>query len=253
MAPAGVFFDLFGTLMVAEDLSRAWAHWLELLAEACARAGLELAPGQLAARCRGFFDRPEPVDAGGGLTVYERRLRRLLDELRLDPQPAKVREIATATVTAWRSHFVVDPDAGGVLASLSARVPLVLVSNFDHPPAAREALHDAGLASYFTEVVISGEVGCKKPDPEIFRGPLERLRLAPDEVVHVGDADEDLRGARAAGLHPVLVRRPRGSTELEAAGFGGGSSPCDVEGVRIVTGLGELRQVLVSPFQHRRS
>ena len=51
-------------------------------------------------------------------------------------------------------------------------------------------------------VVTSAEAGARKPDPAIFDAvgrPIER---------HVGDSEhEDVAGARAAGIEPVLIRR----------------------------------------------
>jgi len=36
-------------------------------------------------------------------------------------------------------------------------------------------------------VVISSEVGVAKPGPEIFALACERLRVAPEEAMHIGD------------------------------------------------------------------
>src|SRR5262249_22018219 len=65
-----------------------------------------------------------------------------------------------------------------------------------------------GLARFFKSIVISGEVGVKKPDPGIFRIALEQTGLQADEVVYVGDTQEDVDGAKAAGIRPILIARP---------------------------------------------
>jgi FMN phosphatase YigB (HAD superfamily) len=53
---------------------------------------------------------------------------------------------------------------------------------------------------FFTAIVISGEVGIRKPDPRIFHLALQRTGLQPEEVVYVGDTEEDIAGA--LGMHP---------------------------------------------------
>jgi putative hydrolase of the HAD superfamily len=60
---------------------------------------------------------------------------------------------------------------------------------------------------YFDSVVISGEVGVKKPDPAIFNQALETTKLNPEEVVYVGDTDEDIAAAQAARMLPILIQR----------------------------------------------
>jgi putative hydrolase of the HAD superfamily len=48
----------------------------------------------------------------------------------------------------------------------------------------------------------------EKPDPAIFRAALQKLGVAPSEAIHVGDLPAvDFAGARAAGIHGILVDR----------------------------------------------
>ena len=49
-------------------------------------------------------------------------------------------------------------------------------------------------------------MGFLKPHPETYRVVCERLGIAPPECLYVGDGgDNELTGAAAAGLHPVLL------------------------------------------------
>jgi len=69
-------------------------------------------------------------------------------------------------------------------------------------------LESAGFRGLFETVVDSHVVGVEKPDPEIFRIALQRLEVAPEHAIYVGDLPAvDLAGARAAGLTPVLLDR----------------------------------------------
>ena len=58
----------------------------------------------------------------------------------------------------------------------------------------------------FDGVVISGEVGLYKPEPEIFHMGAERIGLAPEECVFVDDLKENCEGATAVGMTAVLHR-----------------------------------------------
>jgi len=59
------------------------------------------------------------------------------------------------------------------------------------------------------EVVVSPQTfGVGKPEPEIFLRTMELLGIPPERAIYVGDSyDNDVIGARAAGLTPVLIDR----------------------------------------------
>jgi epoxide hydrolase-like predicted phosphatase len=69
------------------------------------------------------------------------------------------------------------------------------------------------FAELFDGVVISGEVGLYKPQPEIFRLGAERVGLPPAECVFVDDLRENCEGAERVGMTAVLHRGPDASLE----------------------------------------
>ncbi len=86
----------------------------------------------------------------------------------------------------------------------AAGIRLGIVSNSEGKIA--ELLEHVGLAAAFEVVVDSGVEGVAKPDPEIFRRALARMRARPAESMYAGDVPSvDVGGARAAGLEAVLV------------------------------------------------
>ena len=64
------------------------------------------------------------------------------------------------------------------------------------------------LAELFDSVVISGEVGLHKPQPEIYELGAERLGVAPADCVFVDDLRENVAGAEAVGMTAILHRDP---------------------------------------------
>ncbi len=206
MAYRGIFFDLYGTLLVFGDMHAAWADWLSALHRCLADCGLRMERQRLAVHCDGFFSRPDPPPCAG-LSIFERRIRVLSAELGLELGPRQICRTAECCVQAWQSYVTLDPDALPVLRALQRTTTLALVSNYDHPPFARRLLSLLGLDRLFEAIVISGEVGIRKPDPAIFRLALDATRLDPGEVAYVGDTSDDMQGARAAGMHPILIYR----------------------------------------------
>jgi putative hydrolase of the HAD superfamily len=69
------------------------------------------------------------------------------------------------------------------------------------------------FSELFDDVVISGEVGLYKPQPEIFRLGAERVGLQPAECVFVDDLRENCEGAEAVGMTAVLHRGADASLE----------------------------------------
>ncbi len=99
------------------------------------------------------------------------------------------------------------PETKDILKFLKSRdLTLGIVSNFDS--RVYDLLTELEVLDYFDLIVISSQVGFAKPSPEIFQIALERGRLFPKEAIHVGDSlEEDLQGANAAGINPVLLDR----------------------------------------------
>ena len=231
----GVFFDLYGTLLCYGDMEAAGESWYHAIRRELIDNGHAFDEGTLVRLCEEFLLQPEPPVQDDGLTVYERRMRELVGELGLALAVGELRRISEASIAAWHAHTSLDPEAKSVLGELQGRYKLALISNFDHPPHVHRLLDELALRPFFDAVVVSGDVGVKKPDPAIFAPALGQTGLVADEVLFVGDSPEDdLAGARAAGLRPVLIRRSLGAD----------GSPAEPEWtddrVRVVTGLREV-------------
>lgn len=59
------------------------------------------------------------------------------------------------------------------------------------------------LAAHFDELVISAEVGVRKPEPAIFHLACERLEVAPAEAVFIDDLHANVAAAAALGITGV--------------------------------------------------
>jgi FMN phosphatase YigB (HAD superfamily) len=89
-----------------------------------------------------------------------------------------------------------------------ARYRMALVSNFDHAPTARMILDQHGIAGCFEEVLISADIGWRKPKAEVFQRVLDAMGVAPERAIFVGDnADIDVGGAKGVGMAAVWINR----------------------------------------------
>jgi HAD superfamily hydrolase (TIGR01493 family) len=137
------------------------------------------------------------------LERFAARCRRL--EMRAPDLPERLTEIHMACI---RSQVHALDHHPGVLAALRGGLALAVCSNFSHAPTARRVLAESGLLASFEVVVISDDVGIRKPRREIFAAVLDALGCAPDEVLHVGDQlGSDVGGAAGAGLRTAWLTR----------------------------------------------
>jgi putative hydrolase of the HAD superfamily len=82
-----------------------------------------------------------------------------------------------------------------------------------HLEVQRRKVDALGLAAWVDAVVLTDEFGRDlwKPHPHAFRECCARLGVFPGDVVVVGDNPErDMRGARAATLPSIRIKRPDG-------------------------------------------
>jgi putative hydrolase of the HAD superfamily len=88
-----------------------------------------------------------------------------------------------------------------VRAARAAGVRTGLISNSWGP-----GIYDRAPTGLFDAIVISGDVGLHKPQPEIYLLACERLGVEPAEAVFVDDLRENCAGAEAVGMAAVLHR-----------------------------------------------
>jgi putative hydrolase of the HAD superfamily len=72
-----------------------------------------------------------------------------------------------------------------------------------------------GFAPFLDFCFNSSGAGAEKPDAPIFMAALKHAETSPEETMHVGDQyRSDVLGARAVGIHPVLIDRGGWNTDI---------------------------------------
>lgn len=204
-----VFFDVGNTLLsidfdwISEELTE---RGLEASSEAIRRAEASARPLVSAGIAnRNDKETQETFTFYFGLVLQQLEPARELGE---EGCAALARELTPVlrapgkTERLWSWLIPGVPDA--LRAMADAGLQLAVVSNSDG--SVESSLVGSGLREHFQAVMDSHVVGHEKPDPRIFETALSVCGADPARTLHVGDLyDADVVGARAAGLHPVLL------------------------------------------------
>jgi putative hydrolase of the HAD superfamily len=117
-----------------------------------------------------------------------------------------LRLFLTSVHDVWASYYLLAASTHALLEALRNRgLKLALVSNTASPEwLLRPVLERQGIAERVDVIVLSSEVGKRKPHPAIFERALEELGVGPTEALFVGDRlDADILGASALGIRTV--------------------------------------------------
>lgn len=203
MALKGVFIDAGNTLL-DEMPSRA-----ALYAEAAGRAGLRVAPQEMA-RLMDAAHEELPREIGRAFRYsdewFEAYMRRIFQH-ELGLSEARLRPLQDELFARFSdpASFRLYPGAHELLEGLSELgLRVGVLSNWG--PRLPLLLEGLGVAERIDFVLVSCLERCEKPEREIFERALRRAELAPGEALHAGDhLERDVAGARRAGIEGVLV------------------------------------------------
>jgi len=129
----------------------------------------------------------------------------LLGNLGIRERPILIQELIELRKNHVLTRFRLYDNVISVLSTLRKNYKLALVSNCF--VGLSDILKALNLTRFFECIILSYEVGVRKPDRRIYLEALQRLKLRPEECVFVSDAISDLEGAREVGLKTMLVRQ----------------------------------------------
>lgn len=198
-----VMFDADGTLF---DFGRAQEA---AFYDAFARKGFRIGPGVLgvyesinrelwAKLERGEVTRQELLQA---------RFRELFDRFGIDLDPAQFNRSYMESLSC--AGFLID-GAFELLEALEGRVRMIMVTNGSRKTQ-RGRVKQAGIERFFSDLIISEEIGFDKPDLRFFEKALAAAGGIPKgRVLVVGDSvSADITGANNAGI-PCCWYNPGG-------------------------------------------
>ncbi len=220
---AGIVLDAVGTLI------RPVPSVAEAYVEAARRQGVELDREEVKGRFNTHFQSDEvqgdrgthSTDEATEVRRWQRIVTKVLPEV---PDPGRAFDELWdhfGRPDSWRCF----PDVTPALQAIhDAGIAVCVGSNFDGR-LRKVVLGLPELGWAVDALVISSEIGYRKPHPSFYRAVCERLDLPARRVLCVGDdLENDVRGAVRAGLSAVLLDR-------------GGRRPLDLPHVPDLTSL----------------
>jgi putative hydrolase of the HAD superfamily len=202
MGVRDVVFDAVGTLIYPEPPAAV------VYARIGRLHGGTRSTAEIADRFRAAFQRQEEIDRAAGYRTSEERERlrwqHVVSEVLDDTTDAdacfKTLFDYFSQPRAWRCR----KDTAAELHSLAGRgFVLGMASNYDH--RLRSVVAGLPELGSIKHLIISSEVGWRKPAPEFFAAICRELQLPPEQILHVGDERlNDYEAARAAGLRALL-------------------------------------------------
>jgi putative hydrolase of the HAD superfamily len=185
-AVEALLFDL-GNVLIEVDFGRAISEW----AKAANAAEERIAPcfGPDEAYCA--HERGELSEV-----QYFASLRKSLGINLSDAQ----------FLSGWNAIFG-EPIDGmeSLVRGLSRRLPLYAFSNTNRAHRTHWEPRYRALLAPFREVICSCDIGTRKPAADAFMKIAERIGVAPSRIGFFDDLEENVAGARAAGLRAFRV------------------------------------------------
>ena len=149
------------------------------------------------------------TQSDGREMTFEQVYEIVLNRLSCQANAALLKQIRDLYVTNSSPTFY--PCSDELIRNLSRKYPIGLICNSIHD-VPRELVSGRGWDKYLTVIVLSRDVGFRKPRPEIFMRALEGLGVEGEEILHVGDSlVADVAGVLTVGGTPVWVSHGRNS------------------------------------------
>ncbi|MBE5801532.1 MAG: HAD family hydrolase [Clostridiales bacterium] len=170
-----------------------------------------------------------------GKITFSESLRYVCKQLQVDVDEQLIERITSRRKETKAACFdFAHPQIDPMLKTLREKgYRLGILSNCSEEEV--EVLRSSPLSSMVDCLVLSNETGMCKPDPRIYRFIAQKLDVACEECVFIGDGgSRELYGAAEAGMQPFRAMwyiRPMPFPIQEQAGFQLLESPMDVLGV----------------------
>ena len=104
------------------------------------------------------------------------------------------------------NYLTLDAEFRDFAEKAGKRYKLVLLSN-DVSEWSKHLTKFHGIDRYFHDKIVSGDVGVKKPDPEIFALAVSRLGCRAEDCLFIDNSVSNLNAAAELGIKTVLFNR----------------------------------------------
>ena len=203
-----VFFDLDGTLCdsdtawniaQSETFQRLRKHYPHVSGEAITEAWTTGHQGLFQQLGAGKLSMAEVRDA---------RFQYLFEELGL-PADKVMEALSDFFCSRYLTSLRLYEDATVLEKLHTYHVGIITNGAHDeHTDSQLSKVRHLGLSERIQSLTISGEIGVRKPNLEIFKVACERADVLPEEAVYIGDSvQNDIVGANRAGMTSIFINR----------------------------------------------
>ena len=148
-------------------------------------------------------------------------------------------KLSDQLIDNYKSSWRLYPDVMECLLKYKD-IPLHIISN-GNSDFQRLKLTNTGIETYFVEILISGDIGIKKPDSQIFTTMSERLNLEPQNLIYIGDRlDVDAVAANDAGMKGVWINRKRSADKKLMGSYSENNLPKNISEIYSLAHLDEI-------------
>jgi HAD superfamily hydrolase (TIGR01509 family) len=156
------------------------------------------------------YTRVRAISAGAGIEYSAAHIGRVVLRALAGDGAVSDAALADAIDGLYRryvSDVTLKPGAASMLADLAGfGCRLAIISNAAHAAFLGWALRARGVLDRFQHIIVSADVGIRKPRPEIFDVALRAIGVSGAEAVYVGnDYVKDVLGAKLAGIRAVWM------------------------------------------------
>ena len=200
-------FDLFNTLITADP--GALGEAMQRLTASLEESGFKFEPEPFRKAYREAALRFVTESKAQGKETHNRFwISAALASLgqNVEPDDVVISKAVEAYFSAFFDYCRLIPKTIEMLGRLQGSYRLGLLSNFTHGPAVEGLLDRLGLTPFFETILVSGEIGYRKPHPLVFEMLVKNLGVEKHQILYVGDSlDPDVLGATQSGLRPVWM------------------------------------------------
>jgi len=137
------------------------------------------------------------------LKQFETFYSMLADDLsELELSEEQINAIAYSEVYDMNNYSLFD-DTISTLESLKDKYKLGVIS--DTWPSVERQLKTNNIYDYFETKTFSCYLGTWKPNKPMYIHALDQMKLPPEQTIFIDDGIENLEGAEAFGIQPILI------------------------------------------------
>jgi putative hydrolase of the HAD superfamily len=124
----------------------------------------------------------------------------------IDPKDARVKTAVGVFFEDYFKALKLNQCTEQLLSFVSRHYKVGLISNFTYAAVIHAAMRKLKISRFFNVVLVSQDVGWRKPNKKIFQEAIRRLDVNSEDTVYIGDCpSEDIGGASAMGMKTVFV------------------------------------------------